>query len=54
MINELIKLGYVEKEFFEGKVYYKLTDAFLLLSQMKQRIYWIQNFSKYKINLCHA
>ena len=28
MINELIKLGYVEKEFFEGKVYYKLTDAF--------------------------
>ncbi|MFU2158196.1 MULTISPECIES: SMC-Scp complex subunit ScpB [Caldisericum] len=29
VINELLKLGYIEKEFFEGKIYYKVTDKFI-------------------------
>jgi hypothetical protein len=29
VINELLKLGYIEKEFFEEKIYYKVTDKFI-------------------------
>lgn len=29
VINELLKLGYIEKELFEGKIYYKVTDKFI-------------------------